>query len=116
MREVYITNDCLEYIDNQGERVSRKFFELVEVLSTLQRIHTNYVKKLTNTEFYELRIKAGNEYRTVLYTLDNEDFNQSSEIIYLYAFKKKSTKDYPKAIKQARKLLSEHLNNKDGQE
>jgi len=113
MREVYITNDCLEYIDNQGERVSRKFFELVEVLSTLQRIHTNYVKKLTNTEFYELRIKAGNEYRTVLYTLDNEDFNQSSEIICLYAFK---TKDYPKAIKQARKLLSEHLNNKDGQE
>lgn len=113
MREVYITSDCLEYIDNQGERVGRKFFELIEVLSTLQRIHTNYVKKLINTEFYELRIRAGSEYRTVLYTLDNEDFNQSWEIICLYTFKKKSTKDYPKAIKQARKLLSEHLKNKD---
>ena len=77
MREVYITSDCLEYIDNQGERVGRKFFELIEVLSTLQRIHTNYVKKLINTEFYELRIRAGSEYRTVLYILDNEDFNQS---------------------------------------
>ena len=105
MREVIITDECLEFIVSQRDRVSNKFFEIIEVISTLKIVHSLFIKKLTNTEFYELRIRARNEYRSIIFTLDDEDFHRSSKIICLYAFQKKSTKDYKKAIKKARIIL-----------
>jgi hypothetical protein len=60
MREILITPECLEFIDNQDKRVSIKFFQLIEVIEEVKFIHSNFVKKLINTDFYELRIKAGN--------------------------------------------------------
>ena len=65
MREIVITEECLEFIDNQDERVKHKFFQLIEVISEVKVVHSNFVKKLQNTQFYELRIKAGNEYRVI---------------------------------------------------
>jgi hypothetical protein len=32
MREIDITEECLEFIDNQNERVGLKFFQLIEVI------------------------------------------------------------------------------------
>jgi hypothetical protein len=62
MREIDITENCLVFIDKQGKRVSEKFFQLVLILEEIKVLHSNFVKKLRNTKFYELRIKAGNEY------------------------------------------------------
>jgi hypothetical protein len=61
MREIEITEECLDFIDSQSERVSLKFFQLIEVISEIKVISANFVKKLKSTQFYELRIKAGNE-------------------------------------------------------
>ncbi|MBU2651863.1 MAG: type II toxin-antitoxin system RelE/ParE family toxin [Bacteroidetes bacterium] len=108
MREVLITPECLDFIDNQNERISTKFFQLVEIIGELKIVHSSFVKKLTKTEFYELRIKAGNEVRVIMFTTDHPNFAECSKVICLNGFIKKSTKDYNKAIKQAGKILNNY--------
>ena len=109
MREILITTECLEFIDNQNERVSTKFFQLIEVIEEVKIVHSNFVKKLINTDFYELRIKAGNEIRVIIFAVDHSNFSECTKAICLNGFQKKSTKDYKKAIKQAEKLLKNYL-------
>ncbi len=74
MREIDITEKCLDFIDSQGQRVSDKFFQLIEIIGEVKIVHTNFVKKLTNSSFYELRIKAGNEYRVLIFAIDHQNF------------------------------------------
>ena len=109
MREIDITKECLEFIDSQDERVTLKFFQLIEVMMEVKVVHSNFVKKLQSTQFYELRIKAGNEYRVIIFTVDHSNFSEASRVVCLNGFIKKSTKDYKKAIKAAEKLLDEYL-------
>lgn len=109
MREVLITSECLEFIDNQNERVSTKFYQLIEVIGEVKIVHANFVKKLKNTDFYELRIKAGNEIRIILFTMDHSSFAESTKVVCLNGFRKKSTKDYTKAIKIADSILKTYL-------
>ncbi|MEM0992946.1 MAG: type II toxin-antitoxin system RelE/ParE family toxin [Bacteroidota bacterium] len=109
MRDIDITPECLAFIDKQEERVVNKFFQLLEVMTEVKVISTNFVKKLVNSPFYELRIRAGNEYRILLFSADHPNFIESNRIICLYGFKKKSTKDYDKAIRKAEKILADYL-------
>lgn len=109
MREISITPECLEFIDNQTERISGKFFQLIEVIGEVKIVHSNFVKKLINTDFYELRIKAGNEIRVIMFTIDHSNFAESTEVVCLNGFHKKSNKDYKKAIRIAEKLLKDYL-------
>jgi hypothetical protein len=113
MREIDITEYCLKYIDNQGKRVSDKFFQLVVIMEEVKIVHTNFVKKLMNTKFYELRIKAGNEYRVIIFAIDHLNFSECTKAVCLNGFLKKSNKDYLKAIKEAEKILEEYLKNKE---
>jgi mRNA-degrading endonuclease RelE of RelBE toxin-antitoxin system len=113
VREIDITEDCLDYIDKQGKRVSDKFFQLVVIMEEVKIVHTNFVKKLTNTKFYELRIKAGNEYRVIIFAIDHLNFSECTKVVCLNGFLKKSNKDYLKAINEAEKILEEYLKNKE---
>lgn len=112
MREIDITEECLEFIDNQDERVSLKFFQLIEIIGEIKIVNTNFLKKLQSTQFFELRIKAGNEYRVILFAIDHLNFAECTKAVCLYGFQKKSTKDYKKAIKQAEKILEQYLKEK----
>jgi hypothetical protein len=112
VREIDITEECLEFIDHQDERVSLKFFQLLEVIGEVKVVNTNFLKKLQSTQFYELRIKAGNEYRIVIFAIDHLNFAECTKAVCLFGFQKKSTKDYKKAIKQAEKILEEYLKEK----
>jgi mRNA-degrading endonuclease RelE of RelBE toxin-antitoxin system len=109
MREIEITEYCLDFIDNQEKRVSDKFFQLIEIIGEVKIVHTNFVKKLKNTKFYELRIKAGNEYRVIIFAIDHLNFSECKRAICLNGFIKKSNKDYLKAIKEAEKYLEKYL-------
>lgn len=109
MREVVITQECLEFIDDQNERVATKFFQLIEVIGEIKIVHTNFIKKILTTQFYELRIKAGNEYRVVMFAIDHLNFAECTKVVCLHGFQKKSNKDYKKAIKQAEKILKNYL-------
>lgn len=112
MGEIDITEECLKFIDNQGEKVSLKFFQLIEVIGELKVVNTNFLKKLHSTQFYELRIKAGNEYRIVIFAIDHLNFAECTKAMCLCGFQKKSTKDYKKAVKQTEKILEEYLKQK----
>ena len=112
MREIDITEECLEFIDSQNERVSLKFFQLIEVIGEVKVLNSNFLKKLQPTQFYELRINAGNEYRVVLFAINHLNFAECTRAVCLVAFQKKSTKDYKKAIKQAEKILEDYLKDK----
>ena len=78
-------------------------------MEEVEIVHTNFIKKLINTDFYELRIKAGNEIRVIIFSIDHSNFSECTKAICLNGFQKKSTKDYKKAIKQAEKLLKDYL-------
>ena len=109
MREILITTECLDFIDHQEIRVSIKFFQLIEVMEEVKVVHANFVKKLIDSDFYELRVKAGNEIRVIIFAIDHSNFHECSKAICLYGFIKKSTKDYNKAIKQAQRLIDNYL-------
>jgi len=109
VREILITSECLEFVDNQDKRVSIKFFQLIEVIEEVKIVHSNFIKKLTNTDFYELRIKAGNEIRVIIFAIDHSNFSECTKAVCLNGFLKKSTKDYKNAIKQAENLLKDYL-------
>ena len=89
MREIEITPECLEFIDDQEERVREKFFQLIEVIGELRIVHASFIKKLKSTDFYELRIKASNEYRVIIFSIDHTNFNECTKAICLTAFLKK---------------------------
>ncbi len=112
MREIDITEECLDFIDKQNERVSLKFFQLIEVISEIKVVNANFLKKLKSSQFYELRIKTGNEYRIVIFAVDHLNFTECTKAVCLYGFQKKSTKDYRKALKQAERILEEYLKGK----
>ena len=73
-REIKITPECHAFIAEQPQRVLDKFYEVITVLIEIQVVGAPYVKKLTNTGFYELRVKAVQEYRIILYHMDHENF------------------------------------------
>lgn len=109
MRDVDITEECLEFIDKQEKRVGLKFFQLIEVIGEIKVINSNFLKKLQSTQFYELRINAGNEYRIIIFAIDHANFAECKKAICLCGFQKKGTKDYKKAINQAEKILEIYL-------
>jgi hypothetical protein len=112
VREIDITQECLEFIDNQNERAGLKFFQLIEVIGEIKIVNSNFLKKLQSTQFYELRIKAGNEYRVIIFAIDHLNFAECTKAVCLCGFQKKGTKDYKKAIKQAEKILENYLKEK----
>ncbi len=108
MREIEITAECLAYIDKQNKKMSLKFFQLIEVIGEIKIINSNFLKKLQSSQFYELRIKAGNEYRIIIFAIDHLNFAECKKAVCLCGFQKKSTKDYKKAINQAERILKEN--------
>lgn len=65
-----------------------------------------FVKKIVNSDFYELRVSVDNEIRVFLFSANNENINLATEIIVLNGFIKKSNKDYDKQIKKAYNILN----------
>ena len=110
-REIEITPECYAFIAEQPQRVLDKFYEVIAVLIGIRVVGAPYVKKLTNTRFYELRVKAVQEYRFILYPIDHKNFTLAKKVICLNGFVKKSTKDYPKAMSRGNELLKIYVEN-----
>ena len=96
------------YICNMRTMIrSTEFDEFYNSLpADVKVVNTKLVKKLVDTDFYELRISVGNEYRVILFTIDHENFIEAEQILLLNGFMKKSTKDYKKEIQKAEQILN----------
>lgn len=105
MRTIYRTLEFETFYDSLSDNVKEKIKYALNVISEIKVVHSKLVKKLINTEFYELKISVDNEYRVVIFTVDNNNFIESEQIILLNGFVKKSTKDYRKEINKAKQIL-----------
>ena len=85
-----------------------KFEHTMDIIRTEYVLNTKFVKHLENTDLYEMRVSVNfNEYRTILFAVDNDNIILSKRILLLNGFLKKSTKDYSKQIKVAKQILED---------
>lgn len=89
-------------------KIQIKFDYVINIISTIYNILTKFIKHLENTELYEMRVSVGtNEYRTILFAIDHDNFIEAKNIILLNAFLKKDKKDYRKQIEKAISILKD---------
>ena len=95
-----------EFYNSLPENVQNKVKYALNIIAEVKVVNTKLVKKLVETDFYELRISVGNEYCVILITIDQESFVEAEQILLLNGFMKKSTKDYKKELQKAQRILN----------
>ena len=111
IRELVFTNEFNDFYNSANEKVKSKIDFIIHIIETKKIIIEKYVKKLENTDFYEMRISvSSNEYRTILFSINAENLIEATQVLFLNSFLKKDTKDYKKALKEAVNLLYKTLN------
>lgn len=106
MRTLMRSAEFDEFYNSLPENVQNKVKYALNIIAEVKVVNTKLVKKLVETDFYELRISVGNEYRVILFTIDQESFVEAEQILLLNGFMKKSTKDYKKEFQKAQRILN----------
>ena len=109
MRTMIRTKDFDDFYNSLPSNIQNKVKYAMNIIADVKVVNTKLVKKLIDTDFYELRISVGNEYRVILFTIDHENFIEAEQILLLNGFIKKSTKDYKKEIIKAEQILNSLL-------
>lgn len=111
IRTAVFTEEFREFYANASKKVQAKIDYILHIIRTQYALNEKFIKKLQDTDFYEMRISVGfNEYRTILFSLNADNIIEATQVIFLNSFLKKDTKDYKKAINKAEKILEEFLN------
>lgn len=105
MRKIRRTEAFEEFYYSVDAKVREKIDYALTLIAQIKVVSTKFVKKLERTDFYEMRVSVGNEYRIIFFTIDKDNFIESCEILLLNGFKKKSTNDYKPQIKRAKAIL-----------
>jgi hypothetical protein len=107
VRTIIKTPEFEEFFETLSPKVKTKFDYVINVIATIYNVSTKFVKHLEKTDLYEMRISVGtNEYRTVLFAIDNDNFIEAKNILLLNGFLKKDSKDYRKQIAIATAILN----------
>jgi phage-related protein len=106
---MYRTPAYDSFYNSLNERAKKKVDYVLEHIRIEKNVSAKFVKRLVNTDFYEVRISVDNEYRIILFTIDNDNFISANEIVLLNGFIKKSTGDYDQQIAIAQKLMEDFL-------
>ena len=110
IRQVIYSEEFNDFYNSLDSKIQEKFDYGLRLIKTQYVVNKKFVKHLENTNFYELRISvSSDEYRTVLFAIDNDSFIQSKRVILLNSFIKKGTKQYKTEIKLAERLLKKYL-------
>lgn len=108
IRELYFSDEFTEFYEKLQDKVKAKFEHTMDIIRTEYVLNTKFVKHLENTDLYEMRVSVNfNEYRTILFAVDNDNIILSKRILLLNGFLKKSTKDYSKQIKVVKQILED---------
>ncbi len=106
MRTMIRSKEFDEFYNSLSAKVQNKVQYALNVMAEIKVVNTKLVKRLVGTDFYEMRISVDNEYRVILFTIDNESFIEAEQILLLNGFVKKSTKDYNREIEKAKHILN----------
>ncbi len=107
VRTILRTPEFLEFYESLPVKVQTKFQYVMNVMATVYNVSTKFVKHLEKTDLYEMRVSIGtNEYRTILFAIDHDNFIESKNVILLNGFLKKDNKDYRKQVESAIRILN----------
>jgi phage-related protein len=107
VRTIIRTHEFDTFFAVLPQKVKIKFDYVINIIATVYNVSTKFVKHLENSDLYEMRISVGtNEYRTVLFAIDNDNFIEAKNILLLNGFLKKDKKDYKKQIDIATAILN----------
>lgn len=106
MRRVIRSREFDAFFEWLPSNVQEKVLYALSVIADIKVVSTKLVKKLVDTEFYELRISMNNEYRVIILAIDSDSFIESGQVLLLNGFVKKSTKDYRREIDKARRIVN----------
>lgn len=104
-RQLIYSREYLDFEQCLSPRIKEKLRYATAILETICPIPAKFVKKLINTDFYELRISVEQEVRVILFAVDNANINLSQRVIFLHSFIKKANKDYVKEVEKAMEIL-----------
>ena len=96
MRTMIRTKDFDEFYNSLPANVQSKVKYAMNIIAEVKVINTKLVKRLVDTDFYELRISVGNESRVILFTIDHENFIEAEQILLLNGF----IRSQPKTIRR----------------
>lgn len=106
VRTVFKSPEFETFYDSLSDKVQTKFDYVINVITTIYNVSIKFIKHLENTDLYEMRVSVGtNEYRTVLFAIDKDNFIEAKNIILLNAFLKKDNKDYRRQVAIATSIL-----------
>lgn len=110
IRQLIFSGEFDDFYQRLDTKTQEKFDYGLRLIQTQYVVNKKFVKHLENTDFYELRVSvSSDEYRTVLFAIDNSSFIQSKRVILLNSFIKKDTKQYKAEIKLAKRILKKYL-------
>ena len=90
IRELYFSDEFTEFYEKLQDKVKAKFEHTMDIIRTEYVLNTKFVKHLENTDLYEIRVSVNfNEYRTILFAVDNDNIILSKRILLLNGFLKK---------------------------
>ena len=110
MRTMIRSIEFDEFYNSLPAKAQKKLDYVLNVVAEIKVVNTQFVKQIETTEFYELRVQVGNEYRVVVFTIDHENFVEATQVLLLNGFMKKSKKDYVPATEKARRILKRYEN------
>ena len=109
VREVIAYKNYFEdFLISQPQKVQGKIFKIIEAIETLERVPTNYLKHLEETNgLYEARIQlASNIWRVFCF------FDNGKLVVLLNGFQKKTQKTPKNEIEKALRLMEMYYNEK----
>lgn len=107
VRTILRTPEFMAFYEALPPKVQTKFQYVMNVIASVYNVSTKFIKHLEKTDLYEMRVSVGtNEYRTVLFAIDHNNFIEAKNIILLNGFLKKDNKDYRKQIEIATAILN----------
>jgi phage-related protein len=110
VREVVAYKNYFEdFLFAQPHKVQDKIFKIIEAIETLERVPSNYLKYIVDTDgLYEARIQLGsNIWRVFCF------FDSGNLVILLNGFQKKTQKTPQSEIDKAIKLMAEYYSDKN---
>lgn len=109
MREIYKTYEFESFLSGLDDRTRVKFNYAIEIVMNVKVIPTKFVKKISDSNFYEMRVSVGfNEYRTIIFSIDAQNIIEATKIVLINGFLKKSERDYKKQIQRATNILNNY--------
>lgn len=94
-----------EFIDSQPVKVAQKIAWVLKAVQEIEKVPKSYFKKISDTDFYEVRIElSGNIYRLLGF------FHNGNIVILTNGFQKKTQKTPENELDICEKRMKDYIN------